>query len=68
MEWLDKLPQNDKRREAFFKSAIQSLAWHPQAAEQLASMSVTDRTAARSVLESMSMPADRRSRLLEALR
>ena len=66
--WLDKLPENDKRREAFFKSAIQSLAWHPQAAEQLASMSLTDRTAARSVLEGMSMPADRRSRLLEALR
>jgi hypothetical protein len=68
MTWLDKLPAADKRREAFFKSAIQSLVYHPLAAEQLAAMNVAERTAARSVLEAMNLPTDRRSRLLEALR
>lgn len=68
MKWLDKLPTADKRREAFFKSAIQSLVYHPLAAEQLGAMNVTERTAARSVLETMNLPADRRTRLLEALR
>jgi hypothetical protein len=68
MKWLDKLPTADKRREAFFKSAIQSLVYHPLAAEQLAAMNVTERTAARSVLETMNLPAERRTRLLEAVR
>ena len=42
-------------------------AWR-KAAEQLAAMNLTERTAARSVLETMNLPTDRRSRLLEALR
>jgi hypothetical protein len=68
MDWLDKLPTDDKRRDAFFKSAIQSLAWHPQAAEQIAAMSPTERATARDVIEKMGMPTDRRERLLGALK
>jgi hypothetical protein len=68
MEWLDKLPTTDKRREVFFKSAIQSLAWQPQAAEQIAAMSPTERATARNVIEQMGLPNDRRERLLGALK
>jgi hypothetical protein len=68
MEWLDQLPPDDKRREAFFKSAIQSLAWQPQAAEQIAAMSAAERATARGVIEKMGLPIDRRERLLGALK
>jgi hypothetical protein len=68
MEWLDKLPTDDKRRETFFKSAIQSMAWHPQAGEQIAALSATERAAARDVIEKMGLPTDRKERLLGALK
>jgi len=67
MNWLNALPKNDARREPFFKQAIQNLAHHPQAAEQLAAMAATERAAAVPILESMSLSADRRARLLEAV-
>ena len=66
MKWLNGLPKNDTRRDPFFKQAIQNLAYHPQAAEQLAVMAATERAAALPILESMNLPADRRARLLEA--
>jgi hypothetical protein len=66
MKWLHALPKNDARREPFFKQAIQNLAYHPQAAEQLASMAATERAAALPILEAMKLPTDRRARLLEA--
>jgi len=66
MKWLGALPKNDSRREPFFRQAIQNLAHHPQAAEQLAAMAATERAAALPILESMNLPTDRRARLLEA--
>jgi hypothetical protein len=66
-KWLDQLPTGDKRRDAFFKSAIETLAWHPQAAEQLASMSGTERALAKTVLEKMRLPDDHRTKLLAAV-
>jgi len=66
MKWLNALPKNDARRDPFFKQAIQNLAYHPQAAEQLAAMAATERAAALSILEGMNLPTDRRTRLLEA--
>ena len=35
MNWFNNLAPDDPRRDPFFKSAIETLAWHPQAAEQL---------------------------------
>jgi len=67
MQWLNALPPSDARRQPFFESAIRTLAYHPQAAERLATMSPADRTAARSVIETMSLPEPRRTRLLDAL-
>jgi hypothetical protein len=52
----------------FFESAVRSITFNPQAAEQLAALSPTERTAARSVIEGMSLPQDRRTRLLDALK
>ncbi len=66
MNWLKELPKNDTRREPFFKQAIQNLAHHPQAAEQLAAMAAPERAAAVPILESMNLSTDRRARLLEA--
>ena len=66
MKWLNNLPKDDLRREAFFKEAIRTLAYHPQAAEQLAAMSARERAAAAPILEALKLPADRRARLLEA--
>ena len=66
-QWLNALPANDARRQPFFQSAIQTLAYHPQAVEQLAALSPADRTAARSVIEPMSLPEPRRATLLKAL-
>jgi hypothetical protein len=68
MQWLRELPSTDARRLPFFQSAIRSLANDPQAAEQLAAMNPADRTTARTVIETMSLPEDRRARLLEAVR
>ncbi len=66
-KWLNDLAPADPRRMPYFKSAIQTLAYHPQAAEELAAMTGADRAAARGVIESMTLPDDRRARLLEAL-
>jgi hypothetical protein len=67
MKWLNALPNNDPRRQPFFKQAVEKLAYHPQAAEQLAAMAASERASARPILEAMNLPADRRSRLLGAL-
>ena len=68
MKWLNDLPATDVRHQPFFQSAIRSLAHYPQAAEQLAAMTPADRAAARSVIETMSLPEDRRARLLGVIR
>ena len=68
MNWLSDLPSTDARRQPFFQSAIRSLAHDPQAAEQLAAMIPADRATARSVIETMSLPEDRRAMLLDAIR
>lgn len=69
MKWLNELAPDDARRQPFFQTAIRSLAYHPQAAEQLAAMNPTERAAARSVIETMSrLPEDRRTRLMDVLK
>jgi hypothetical protein len=65
--WLDALAPTDNRRQPYFQSAIQTMAYHPQATEQFAAMPTADRAAARSVIEGMSLPEPRRSDLLNAL-
>jgi hypothetical protein len=67
MKWLNDLPPEDPRRQPFLKSAIQTLAYHPQAAEQFASMTPSDRAFAREIIATLSIPQDRRNQLLEAL-
>lgn len=67
MNWLNKLPTSDPRREPFFESAIRSLAYDPRAADQLAAMTASERAAARRVIEGMSLPDDRRTKLLSTL-
>jgi hypothetical protein len=67
MKWFNGLPADDPRRKPFFQSAIQTLAYHPQAAEQFSTLSGTERASARTILERMSLPEDRRRALLDAL-
>ena len=67
MKWLNDLPADDARRQAYFKSAIESLAYHPQAADQFAALSVADRVAARSIIERMPVAEDRKATLLALL-
>ena len=44
------------------------LAWDPQAAEQLAALTVSERAVARSVIETMPLSEDRRASLLAVLK
>jgi hypothetical protein len=67
MEWLHELPATDPRRTPFFESAVKSMAWHPQAAEQLIALAGSERALARSVIEGMKLPEAQRTRLLDAL-
>jgi hypothetical protein len=68
INWLSDLPSGDARRQPFFDNVIRIIALDPQAADQLAQISVADRSAARSVIEGMSIPEDRRTKLLEVLK
>jgi hypothetical protein len=67
MNWFNDLPANDARRDPFFRKAIETLAWHPQATEQLAAMTDADRASALNIIKSLEMPEDRRARLLNGL-
>jgi hypothetical protein len=60
MKWLSSLPPNDPRRQPFYEGAIRSLAYHPQAADQLAVMTTSERATARTVIETMPLAEDRR--------
>jgi hypothetical protein len=67
-QWLSALPASDPRREAFFQSAVKALVWKPQAVQQIAAMSPSDRAAVRPVIESMTdLAPEKRGPLLEAL-
>jgi hypothetical protein len=66
-QWLNGLAPDDPRRQPFFKSAIEMMAWGTQAAAQLAAMTDLDRAAARSIIQGLTLPDDKRARLLEAL-
>jgi hypothetical protein len=68
MKWFNELASDDPRRTPFFRSAMETLAWHPQAAEQLAAMTEPDRRAALGVIESLKLPDDRREALLSILK
>jgi len=52
-QWLNALPANDPRREPFFRCAVWTLAYNPEASEQLAAMTAQERAAARTVIEGM---------------
>lgn len=67
-QWLNALPQNDPRREPFFQNAVSSLAYQPNGAELLARMSPAEQSAARPIVEKLSIPEDRRTALLNALK
>lgn len=68
MKWLNNLPSGDPRRQPYFESAIRALAYDSRAAEELAAMTVTEQATARSVIGNMSLPEDRRTRLLDVLK
>jgi hypothetical protein len=67
-KWLDALPSSDARRQPYLERSIRVLAWDAQTATQLASLSAADRATARSVIQSMQLPEDRRVSLLELLK
>ncbi|HSU56908.1 MAG TPA: hypothetical protein VLT36_22805 [Candidatus Dormibacteraeota bacterium] len=68
MNWFNALPATDARRPAFFESMVRSIAYDPQGAEQFSAMSPADQTAARSVIANMSLPEEKRSRLLASFK
>jgi hypothetical protein len=67
MAWFNELPANDARRQPFFDSLIQRLAWEPGAINQFTQVAATDPSSARKAIEGMSLPDDRRSVLLGAI-
>ena len=67
-KWLDELPANDPRRDAFFEKAVQTMAYDTRGVAQLTALTGNERDTARTVISGMTLPEDRRIRLLEALR
>ena len=68
LKWLNSLPADDTRREPFFRSFVQVLPYNSQALAQLTTLTPTERATARDLIQSMSLPEDRRTRLLGMLR
>lgn len=68
MKWLNALPSADTRRQPFLESAIRFLAYDTQAAEQLAQLPAAERATARGVIATMTLPEERRARLLDLLK
>ena len=66
-QWLGALPPSDPRRQPYFQGAVRALVARPQAAQQLTALSPSDRAAVREVIESMTLPSERRAPLLRAL-
>lgn len=67
-QWLANLPVTDPRRQPFFESMVQSLAYAAQGADRLAAMSPADQAVAQTVIAKMSLPDDTRNRLLASLK
>ena len=68
MDWLYELPAKDPRRKIFFESAIKNMAtYERQSAEQLGALPVELRGEAREILESLSLEAEKKAKLLGAL-
>jgi hypothetical protein len=65
--WLNDLPSTDPRHQPFFESLVRSLAYDPQGSGQLAALSASERVNARNVIAGMTLPEDRRARLLDLL-
>lgn len=65
--WLNTLPASDPRRQPFFENAVRSLAYDSLAADRFAVMNDAERATAKTVIEKMTLPEDRRKRLLEVL-
>lgn len=68
MRWLSDLPPNDPRRQPFFKTAIEDLAYDPRALDHFAALAPAERAAAHEILSAAPIPAEKRKRLLQALR
>lgn len=68
LKWLNGLGGDDPRRESYFRSFIQILAYDPQAPAQVAQLTPAERATARDLVQSMTLPEDRRTRLLGMLR
>ena len=67
MKWLNDLAENDPRRQPFFENAIRTLAYEAQGFDQLGALKPNERATARKVIENMSLPDDRRTKLLGML-
>jgi hypothetical protein len=67
MDWWNHLPAGDPRRKSFLESAVRSVAWDPSATDQFAALAALDPTAARGVLDKMSLSPERRSALMQAI-
>jgi hypothetical protein len=66
--WLNALPADDARREPFFASMIQAMAYGSQAAEQLAELPAAEKAAAQIIIAKMTLPEEQRTRLLASMK
>lgn len=67
-QWLNELPPNDPRRQPFFQNVVSTMVYDPRGAEQLAMMTPAEQATARTLIEKMPLPEERRSVLLSVLR
>jgi hypothetical protein len=69
-KWFDTLSASDPRREPYLQSAIERFAWDGKAAEQIATLaaSAPDRAIAQKVIAGLTLPDERRAKLLDALK
>ena len=67
-EWWRSLEQKDPRREPFFGAIVSTIVYDARSVEQLATLTVAEKAAARAIIEKMPLAEERRSTLLGALK
>jgi hypothetical protein len=69
-KWFNNLSASDLRREPYLQSAIRRFAWDGQAPEQIAALAASDpdRALAQKVIATLTLPDERRAKLLDALK
>ncbi len=66
MQWLQALPRNDSRRDAFFEATVRNMAYNHMGLERLALLPEEQRQTARQIIEKMPLGPELREKVMAA--